>query len=61
MHLELLPKIPILLISYSNDPNGILCEPPKYEEISYACSNLKSGVSSVEIDYEHIHHVGPPL
>ena len=49
------------LVSYSNDPNGILCEPLKCEEISYICSNLKSGVSSVEIDYEHIPHAGPPL
>ena len=48
------------LVSYSNDPNGILCEPLQYEEISYVCSNLNSGVSSVEIDYEHIRHAGPP-
>ena len=48
------------LVSYSNDPSGILCEPLKYEEISYVRSNLKSGVSSVEIDYEHIRHAGPP-
>ena len=32
------------LVSYSDDPNGILCEPLKYEDISYVCSNLKSGV-----------------
>ena len=68
--LELLPKIQILIKFpglhavfmkhwYSNDPSGILCEPLKYEEISYVCSNLKSGVSSVEIDYEHIRHAGP--
>ena len=49
------------LVSYSNDPSGILCQPIKYEEISNVCSNLKSGVSSVEIDYEHIRHAGPPL
>ena len=49
------------LVSYSNDPNGILCEPLKYEEISYVCSNLQSGVSSVEIDYEHVRHAGPLL
>ena len=48
------------LVSYSNDPSGILYEHLKYEEISYVCSNLKSGVSSVEIDYEHIRHAGPP-
>ena len=29
------------LVSYSNDPSGILCEPLKYEEISYVCSYLK--------------------
>ena len=49
------------LVSYSNDPSGILCEPLKYEEISYVSSNLKSGVSSVEIDYEHIGRAGPTL
>ena len=49
------------LVSYGNDPSGILCEPLKYEEISYVCSNLKPGVSSVEIDYKHIRHAGPPL
>ena len=27
----------------------------------YVCSDLKSGVSSVEINYEHIRHAGPPL
>ena len=75
-HFELLPKIQILimisfpdftrsvhetLVSYGNDPSSILCEPLKYEEISYVCSDLKSGVSNVEIDYEHIRHAGPPL
>ena len=49
------------LVLYSNDPNGILCEPLKYKEISYVCSNLKSGLSSVEIDYEHVRYAGPPL
>ena len=49
------------LVSYSNDPSGILLEPLKCEEISYVCSNRKSGVSSGEIDYEHICHAGPPL
>ena len=48
-------------VSYSNDPNSILCGPLKYEEISYVRSNLKSGVLSVEIGYEHIRHAGPPL
>ena len=44
------------LVAYSNDFNCILCE-----KISYVCSYLKSGVSSVEINYEHIRHAGPPL
>ena len=71
-HLEFLPKIQILimiyfpglletLVLYSNDLSGILFEPLKYEEISYVCSNLKSRVSRVEIDHEHIHHAGPSL
>ena len=42
-------------------PSGILCEPPEYAEVSYVCSDPKSGISSVEIDYEHIRHTGPPL
>ena len=37
------------LVSYSNDPSGILCEPVKYKKISYVYSNLRSGVSSVEV------------
>ena len=48
------------LVSYSHDYSGILCEPPKYEEISHVCSDLKSGVSSVKTDYEHIRHASPP-
>ena len=46
------------LVSYSNYLSDILCKPLEYKEVSYACSNLKSGV---RIDYEHIHHAGPPL
>ena len=47
-------------VSYSNNPSDILCEPLKYEKSSYVCSKLKSGDSSVEIDYEHIPHADPP-
>ena len=43
-----------LLISFSNDPNGPLCETLRYEEIAFVCSRLKSGISGVQIDYERI-------
>ena len=49
------------LVSHSNDSNRILCKPLKYDEISYVCPNLKTGVSSVEIDYEHVRHAGHPI
>ena len=47
--------------TFVNDPNGILCEPLEYEEVTRVCSTLKLGVSGVEIDYEHIRYAGPPL
>ena len=51
-----------ILVSYNNDPSGILCEPRwSTEKFFYVCSYLKSGVSSVNIDYEHIRHAYPPL
>ena len=47
--------------TFVNDPNGTLCEPLEYEEVTRVCCTLKLGVSGVEIDYEHIRYAGPPL
>ena len=43
------------------DPAGALCTPPQYKEVARVCSNLKLGVSSVSLDYEHICFAGPTL
>ena len=50
-----------LLFSFLTDPSGVLSEPLEYKEIAHVCSTLKSGVSGVEIDYEHIRFAGPPF
>ena len=50
-----------LVISFTNDPDGPLCEPLRYEKVAFVCSWLKSGISGVQIDYEHIRFAGPPL
>ena len=47
--------------TFVNDPNGILCEPLEYEEVTRVCSTLKLLVPGVEIDYEHIRYARPPL
>ena len=44
-----------------NDPSRDLCEPFVYEEVESVCVSLKAGISSVEIDYEHIRFAGLPL
>ena len=36
-------------------------EPLSYEEVAKVCSSLKSGISGVTLDYEHIRFAGPPL
>ena len=50
-----------LLMSFSNDPSGSLCELHRYEEVAFVCSRLKLGISGVQIDNEHIQLAGPPL
>ena len=50
-----------LFISFSNDPDGPLCEPLRYQEVAFVCSRLKSRISGVQIDYEHIRFAGPLL
>ena len=40
---------------------AVLSEPPSYEEVAKVCSSLKSGISGVTLDYEHIRFAGPPL
>ena len=42
-------------------PVGVLSEPLSYEEVAKVCSNLKSGISGVTLDYEHIYFAGAPL
>ena len=44
-----------------NDPTGALKEPLTYEEVASVRSNLKSGVSGVSLDYEHVSDAGPSL
>ena len=43
------------------NPSGVLNEPLIYEEVARVCSRLKSRVSDVIIDYEHIRFGGPSL
>ena len=50
-----------LLITFSNDPDGPLCEPNRYEEVAFVCARLKSGTLGFQIDYEHTRFAGPPL
>ena len=47
--------------SCMNDPSSELCEPLRYEEVQFVCASLKTGISGVEIDYEHIRFAGQPL
>ena len=42
-------------------PVGVLSEPLYYEEVAKVCSSLKSGISGVTLDYEHIRFAGPPI
>ena len=42
-------------------PVGVLSEPLSYEEVAKVCSSLKSGISGITLDYEHIRFAGPPL
>ena len=44
-----------------DDPVGVLCEPLSYEEVAKVCSNLKSGISGVTLDYERIILLGLPF
>ena len=42
-------------------PVGVLSEPLSYGEVAKVCSSLKSGISGVTLDYEHIRFAGPPF
>ena len=44
-----------------SDSTGTLSGPLTYEEVASVFSNLKSGVSSVLLDSEHIRYAGPSL
>ena len=50
-----------IFASCQNELPGTLNEPLQYQEVFNVCSKLKSGVSGVLIDYEHIHFGGPIL
>ena len=43
-----------IFASCQNELPGTLNEPLQYQEVFNVCSKLKSGVSGVLIDYEHI-------
>ena len=43
-----------LLISSSNDPNGPLCEPLRYEEVAFLCSRLGGGGFPSELSLRDI-------
>ena len=45
----------------TSDSTGALSGPLTYEEVATICSNLKTGVSGVLLDYEHIPYAGPSL
>ena len=42
-------------------PVGVFSEPLSYEEVAKVFSSLKSGISGVTLDYEHIRFAGSPL
>ena len=46
--------------TFLDHPMGVLSEPLSYEEVAKVCSSLKSGISGVTWDYEHIRFAGPP-
>ena len=50
-----------IFASCQNELPGTLNEPLQYKEVFNVCSKLKSGVSGVLIDYEHICFGGPIL
>ena len=50
-----------IFASCQNELLGTLNEPLEYQEVFNVCSKLKSGVSGVVIDYEHIRFGGPIL
>ena len=43
------------------DLTGALNEALTYEEVASVCSNLKPGVSSVSLDYEHVDYADLPV
>ena len=50
-----------IFVSCQNELPVTLNEPLQYQEVFNVCSKLKSGVSGVLIDYEHIRFGGPIL
>ena len=54
-------RLPTALVSFTDDPSGSLSERLKHEEVEDVCSKLKMGISGVDVDYEHIRFVSPPL
>ena len=50
-----------IFTSCTDDPSGVLSGPLQYEEVARICSQLKPGVCSVLIDYEHVKFAGPDL
>ena len=45
----------------NSDYTGAFSGPLTYEKVASVCSNLKPGVPSVLLDYEHIRYAGPSL
>ena len=54
-------RVKNIFASCQNELPGTLNEPLQYQEVFNVCSKLKSGVSGVLIDYEHIRFGGPIL
>ena len=45
----------------TSDSTGALSGPLTYEKVASVCSNLKSGISGVLLDYEHVRYAGLSL
>ena len=50
-----------IFTSCTVDPSGALSGPLQYEDVARVCSQLKSGVCGVLIDYGHVRFAGPDL
>ena len=46
-----------ILTSFIEDPSGFLNEPLEYDEVECVCSQLRSWVTGVSIDYPQTHSI----